>query len=305
MMYECRLPLAESELAIMTSFPPCREALAQGKLVSAAELSDQRPTLVFLHGWHDNAASFTPLFEPLSAAFHLVSVDWPGHGLSEHRGTDNYYYFMDYVDDLAQIRQALAGQSVILVGHSLGALVAAAYAGAFPETLAGLVLIEGLAPLCENAELAADRLRQGIESRMKRRQRVSKRLKLDSFQAALTVRCRINGLDAEQLRPLVQRATYRDGDHWYWRHDDKLRCDSLIRMTEMQAKTLMSGIACPVLSVLGERGFTYLKEPDAGLSWVPQAAQITVPGGHHCHLESPRQVCEQILLFTSKIKKLV
>ncbi|MCM0147365.1 alpha/beta hydrolase [Photobacterium galatheae] len=304
-MYECRLSLAELELAIMTSFSPCREVLAQGKLVPETSISDQRPTLVFLHGWHDNAASFTPLFEPLIQAFHLVAIDWPGHGLSAHRGSDNYAYFPDYVDDLAQVRQALAGQSVIVVGHSLGALVAAAYAGAFPEAVAGLVLIEGLSPLHEKAELAAERLRQGVESRMKRRQRASTRLKLDSFQAALTVRCRVNGLSAAQLRPLVQRATYRDGDHWYWRHDDKLRCDSLIRMTKTQAKTLLSGIKCPVLSVLGEQGFSYLKEPDAGLSWISQAEQITVPGGHHCHLESPQQVCEQILLFTSKIKKLV
>ncbi|WP_235335543.1 alpha/beta fold hydrolase [Photobacterium halotolerans] len=305
MMYESRLPLAETELAVITSFSPCKESIKRGRLIPVSNADRARPTLLFLHGWHDNAASFDVLFEPLAARFNLVAVDWPGHGLSAHRQTDNYYYFMDYVDDLAQIVQSLSSQNLMLVGHSLGALVAAAYAGAFPESVTGLVLIEGLAPLHESAGLAAKRLRQGIESRTKRRQRQPAELKLDSFQAALSVRCRVNGLTPEQLRPLVQRATWTDGQHWYWRHDDKLRCDSLFRMTEEQVKALMRHIECPVLSVIGEKGFSSLKESDAGLSWLKQAEQIVIPGGHHCHLDSPRLVCDQILLLSSKINKLV
>lgn len=305
MMHESRLPLADTELAVITSFSPCRESMQQGKLIPISDAERRRPTLLFLHGWHDNAASFAVLFEPLAASFNLVAVDWPGHGLSAHRQTDNYYYFMDYVDDLAQIVQSLSSQNLMLVGHSLGALVAAAFAGAFPESVTGLVLIEGLAPLHESAELAPERLRQGIESRMRRRQRQGAEFKLDSFQAALSVRCRVNGLTPEQLRPLVQRATYTDGKHWYWRHDDKLRCDSLFRMTKEQAKALMQHIECPVLSVIGDKGFSYLREPDAGLSWLKQAGQIVIPGGHHCHLESPQLICDQILLLSSKINKLV
>ncbi|WP_249199197.1 alpha/beta fold hydrolase [Photobacterium sp. GJ3] len=303
MMHECRLHLAETELAVLASFQPCRGALQAGRLKALD--SENRPILLCLHGWHDNAASFTPLFEPLSQVFHLVAIDWPGHGLSAHRDPDNYYYFMDYVDTLAQVMQAISGESVMLMGHSLGALVAAAYAGAYPEAVSGLILIEGLVPLYENAALAADRLRSGIDSRMKRRQRQKPALKMDSFQAALSVRCRVNGLTSEQLLPLVQRAIYQDGEGWSWRHDDKLRCDSLIRLTEAQSKALVASIECPVLSIVGDKGFAHLKAPESGLSWFASADQIVVPGGHHCHLESPQKVCDQILLLTSKFKQLV
>ena len=41
------------------------------------------PTLA-LHGWLDNAASFEPI-APLLEQCHLVAVDLPGHGLSDHK----------------------------------------------------------------------------------------------------------------------------------------------------------------------------------------------------------------------------
>ncbi|UXI02106.1 alpha/beta fold hydrolase [Photobacterium sp. TY1-4] len=301
-MFETNFQLAELSLAGLSSF-----AHPSGVVQPASPVvlpDDGRPLLLFLHGWQDNAASFDALFSRLAPACHWVAVDWPGHGWSPSRSADNYYHFFDYLDDLHQLMALLPSREIVLVGHSLGALVSGCYAAAYPAQITGLVLIEGLAPLYEAPELVVERLRQGLKGRQRYREfaeRFASR-RMGSFDEALALRCAVNSLSASQLTPLVKRALCRDEHGWYWRHDNRLRCDSLYRICEDQAKALMSAVGCPVLSIIGAQGFTRLKQPAGGFDWLPQAEQVEVAGGHHCHLESPQAVCDQIIKFLSQFK---
>ena len=115
--------------------------LADGRRIALLDNGRQgKPLIVALHGWLDNGASFLPL-APHLAECHLVCVDLPGHGHSDHKPTP--YVFVDWLDDLHQIAQAAGWQRFILIGHSLGALIASAYAGVFPEQIVRLILLEG------------------------------------------------------------------------------------------------------------------------------------------------------------------
>ncbi|MCW8327536.1 alpha/beta hydrolase [Photobacterium sp. SDRW27] len=301
-MYCTYFQLAEIKLAGMCSFQH------QGGVVKASAplsyLDGQKPVVVFLHGWQDNAASFDALFPLLADQYDLIAIDWPGHGHSEPRSKDNYYHFVDYIDDLNQLMTLIPMSDVILVGHSLGALVAGCYAAAFPDKVTGLVQIEGGSPLSEPTGNAVQRLRDGIDSRQRYRQRAVRRAtrSMASFQDALDLRCSVNQLTAQQLQPLVERATYHDGRCWYWRHDNRLRCDSLYRMAREQAQALTSQIQCPVLSILGRTGFRSLKQPESGSGWLQHSTQVEIEGGHHCHIESPQAVCEHIRMFIEKFK---
>lgn len=302
-MYNTHFRLAEITLAGLCSFQHPGEVVSPSSPLTYP--CDQKPILLFLHGWQDNAASFDALFATLAEKFHLIAIDWPGHGYSQPRSKDNYYHFVDYIDDLNQLMALLPDREVFLVGHSLGALVAGCYAAVFPDKVSGAVLIEGLAPLHESPELAVQRLRDGIASRQRYRRRAERWGKgrgMSSFQEALQLRCVVNHLSAEQLSPLVARGTYQDGSSWYWRHDNKLRCDSLYRMAKEHAKTLASQIQCPVLSILGRSGFEALSQPGGGRYWLQNGSQVVVDGGHHCHIESPQAVCEHIVVFTSKFR---
>lgn len=120
--------------------------LDQGQLaaieVGNAEMAEV--SVIFIHGWLDNAASFLslmPALHALAPKLHLCAVDLPGHGFSSHKA--GYSAFHDYIDDLDQLLLNLSPNKPVLVGHSLGALIASCYSAAFPEQVSGLVQIEG------------------------------------------------------------------------------------------------------------------------------------------------------------------
>lgn len=99
----------------------------------------QGEALIFLHGsWHDSS-QWLPLFEQLQHQFHCLAPDLLGFGDSER--PQHHYSVALEVECLAEYIQALGLQRFYLVGHSLGAWVAASYALKHLEQLQGLILI--------------------------------------------------------------------------------------------------------------------------------------------------------------------
>ncbi|MCG6261752.1 alpha/beta hydrolase [Vibrio vulnificus] len=275
-----------------------------GVTLAAIEFGEAKTadlSVVFLHGWLDNAASFQSVMAHLHQSapeLHLCAIDLPGHGYSSHKSVDNFYPFHDYIDDVYQFLRVLSPNKLLLVGHSLGALIASCYSAAFPEQVTALVQIEGYGPLAEAPQKAVERLRQGVLSR--NRLRVKPSRNLNSLEEALTLRSTANQLSADLLRPIVERGVVQQHGVWQWRHDAKLKCDSLYRLSQKHAETILDQISCFHLIILGENGFRELK--DISHLNAKNPAQIeTVQGGHHCHLEQSLEVAMRILGVVNKI----
>ena len=98
--------------------------------------SAERP-LVLLHGTSTSGDSFRELMYGLSDRYFLVAPDIPGFGFSDN----TIPYTMDHlIEWLAALIDQLQLESVTLVGHSFGGLLASAYSLAYPEDIAKLVL---------------------------------------------------------------------------------------------------------------------------------------------------------------------
>ena len=107
---------------------------------------DGAPLLVLLHGAQDVSASWQFVVDALEHPWHVVAPDWRGHGLSGRSGADTYW-FPDYVADLDALLERLSPERPArLVGHSMGAQVAALYAGLRPERVARFVNVDGFGP---------------------------------------------------------------------------------------------------------------------------------------------------------------
>ncbi len=114
--------------------------------------NEANPKLVFLHGlmgFGSNWRSFARHFE---GRYQCLLYDQRGHGRSFRppRG----YQLADYVEDLQKILQELGWKEVILVGHSMGARVAAGFAAQFPETVQKLVLVD-MGPVSDITSMTA------------------------------------------------------------------------------------------------------------------------------------------------------
>jgi pimeloyl-ACP methyl ester carboxylesterase len=105
--------------------------------------NDASPKIFMLHGWMDVSASFQFVVDSLARDWQVISPDWRGYGLTDRSGAD-CYWFPDYLGDLdALLEHYSPNEPVNLLGHSMGANVAAIYAGVRPERVARLINLEG------------------------------------------------------------------------------------------------------------------------------------------------------------------
>jgi pimeloyl-ACP methyl ester carboxylesterase len=88
------------------------------------------PLLVFVHGLGGSVAQFNALLTSLTPIASCLAVDLPGCGISEFAPRDWDAYSADALVELLETviedhRDAAAGQGVVLIGHSMGASLAA------------------------------------------------------------------------------------------------------------------------------------------------------------------------------------
>jgi pimeloyl-ACP methyl ester carboxylesterase len=268
--------------------------LHDGRRIALLDNDQQgKPMLIALHGWLDNSASFLPL-APYLEQFHLICVDLPGHGRSDHKSTS--YVFVDWLDDLYQLSQAAGWPRFMLLGHSLGALIASAYAGVFPEQVERLVMLEGLGPLSQADEQVPEQLRRAILNRSRTRERAS--LGFSSIEEAVGARCKVAEISHGAARVICERQLIARDGRWHWRSDPRLRDLSPLRMSEGQAQALIRAIACPVLFIRGEQGFTALVEQwQSRAGAFRQIEMAVVAGNHHFHMENSSQTAVYIENF--------
>ncbi|MBP6861667.1 MAG: alpha/beta hydrolase [Neisseriaceae bacterium] len=117
---------------------PLRLVTVAGR-VQAFREAGQGPALVLLHGISSGSGSWVNQLAALSSHFRVIAWDAPGYGDSAGLANPNPTA-EDYAHALQSLLQALGVTQPLLLGHSLGAMVASAYAQAFPQHCAGLIL---------------------------------------------------------------------------------------------------------------------------------------------------------------------
>jgi pimeloyl-ACP methyl ester carboxylesterase len=129
--------------ARLARFPAQQVSLASQRALSYREAasadSDALP-LVLLHGIGSGAASWVQQFEVLGASRRVLAWDAPGYGASTPVAAESPVAG-DYAMVLKQWLDALGIERCVLVGHSLGAIIAGAFAAACPQRVAGLLLL--------------------------------------------------------------------------------------------------------------------------------------------------------------------
>ena len=243
---------------------------------------DGKPVLA-LHGWLDNAASFSRL-APKLPGLRIVALDFAGHGHSGHRGAGGGYQLWDYALDVLMVAEQLGWQRFSLLGHSLGGIVSVLLAAAMPERIERLALIDGLVPYTGEADSAPEKLGEALQAQL------DLRAKHKPVYAHLerAVEARMQGVGAvsrEAAERLAQRGLMPVAGGYTWRTDARLTLPSPLRLTRAHARAFVEGLRCPVDLILAESGL--LAGEALLMAWL-QRLPLNVhrlPGGHHLHLD--------------------
>ncbi|WP_336153008.1 alpha/beta hydrolase [Acinetobacter ursingii] len=118
---------------------PVKSVEIDGHKQSYREAGTGEHYLVLLHGISSGAGSWVNQLQDLSHHFHIIAWDAPGYGSSDALTTEQPNA-EDYAQRLAGLFEHLKIKKAIVVGHSLGALQASAFARRYPEYVETLIL---------------------------------------------------------------------------------------------------------------------------------------------------------------------
>lgn len=262
--------------------------------------------ILCLHGWLDNAASFTPLFEHLDVKgdFNVIAIDLPGHGASSHKSVDAHYHFIDWVYDILALFESSKWTNVHIVGHSMGGMIASAFTAAFPEKVKSLTLIDSIGFIYGDEKESTSALRKGMLSRIKASSAptINKKSSALSLDLAARARVLISDLEYRHAELIVSRNLWCIEGKWSWRSDRKLNTISPYRLSLTQCKQIISDIKIPVQVIYGSKGLDFVRKGiELFCPLMPCKKIVELEGGHHVHMEKPKETAKLISEFVTSI----
>ena len=249
-----------------------------------------RATCVLLHGFMDAAASFDRVAPTLAAAgLRVIAPDLRGFGESDWISGGGYYHFPDYVADLDALAAKLAPDPFFLVGHSMGGTVASLFAGARPERVTKLAVLEGVGPIDHRAEDAPLRMRKWLEDLAPRG--AQPMTEEDAMRRLVAAHPRVpRDVLAARLPHL-----FRDGA---WRFDPLHRTTSPMPFFADVFRAFAARVRCPVLYVSGGPLGWRVPDEAARLAAFANVTHVDLPdAGHMMHWTQPAALADALSIF--------
>ncbi|HEX6312521.1 MAG TPA: alpha/beta hydrolase [Acidimicrobiia bacterium] len=240
-----------------------------------------RAAVVPIHGWPDSWRSFEPVLDALSPDIGVLAVSLRGFGGSD--APPSGYEPTDFAHDVAEAIEQVGVTSAVVVGHSLGALVAQRLAIDRPDLVAGVVMIGGFARLpdavADEVWSAVVELTDPIDEEFVR-----------EFQSS-TLAAPVPAAFFEQL---VAESRRISASVWRAAWAGVMGADH---------RDQLAGIAAPTLLIWGDRdGLVPRSEQDLLASAIPDARLVVYEGsGHSPNWEQPERVASDIEAFARTV----
>ncbi|WGD36898.1 alpha/beta hydrolase [Lysinibacter sp. HNR] len=265
---------------------------AEGR-VSALLYGRVKPRVTFLHGAGLNAHTFDPTILILEEP--ALSIDLPGHGDSEWRA-DADYRPQTIADDVALMIAERTDPHTpqVLVGHSLGGLVATVIAANRPELITALVLVDitpGLTP-----ESGSEAVREFIAGK-------------ESFASRDEIVDRAIAFGIGHNREVLARGVFlntrrrTDGRFEFKHHLARLAALTEVEPSESSSAfsqkysalwETLSSIRIPLTLIRASNGFI---SEEAAKEWrtrLPESRIITLTAGHNIQEHAPAELAAAI-----------
>lgn len=240
------------------------------------------PPVLLLHGYTDSAHSFALMQPHLPGWMRAAVPDQRGHGDAEQM--PHGYTPADFAEDALDVLDGIGPEPAVVVGHSMGSLVALSLALAHPTRVAGLVLVGALAAPAQNAvvqELAGPvmRLADPLDPAF-----------VEAFQRSTVARPVPEAFMATVVRQSLKVPAF------VWRQ-------ALRGMLDVDLRPRLHEIGVPVLLLWGDRDAIVSRAEQEEMAARIQGARLEVLAGtgHAPHWEEPERVAAAIAAFAQGI----
>ena len=265
--------------------------------------------IIILHGGPDFDHSYLlPDLDRLKDTFRLIYYDQRGRGRSADKVKPEDVTLMSDLDDLDRVRQHFQLDSVVLLGHSWGTVLALEYALGHPTRVSRLILMNP-AP-ASTADLTAFRKTylEKIGADMDRQRAI---VASAAYQAgdpeAVTTRYRIHfkpalarPADYERLMASMQTAFRSQGSEGIVKAravEDRLMLDTW-QLPGYDLLPKLRSLRIPTLVIAGDKDFFPLEVAAHIADALPNAKLVTTKDcGHFAFLECPGAVRTALVDF--------
>ena len=258
-------------------------------------------TALLLHGFMDAAATWDLVAPQLAGAgLRVLAPDLRGFGDGARIAPGAYYYFPDYVLDVADIIETLvpAGSPLFVVGHSMGGTVATIYAGTVPSRMTRLVVVEGAGPPDNQHAHVPDRMRRWMDDVRSVRARGQRSMpsRDDAFRRLVGNHPRV---PPEVLRTRLEALLRELPDgRFTWRADPLHATQSPIAFFAESFKEFVRRVTCPTLFVSGGPLGWHPPDEEERLACFRELSRVAIDdAGHMMHWTRPDELARAILGF--------
>ena len=249
------------------------------------------PPLVLLHGVTGRWQAWLSVMPDLAVRWRLFALDLRGHGRSGRAA--GAYRIMDYAADVIALLRRQAGEPAVVVGHSLGAIIAIAVAAEAPDAVRAVVLEDPpLGPF--HHQRARERTEYGRFMAIRELARAG--LSVEELMPA--VAAILPGQDAAALRARATAISQLDPDVMTFVVEDRAKegydVDGLLRQIERPVLLLQGNPA------LGGALTDVDAQRAAGL--LTRGMHIHMPEvGHGIHQAQPQTFCRIVHDFLESL----
>lgn len=132
--------------------PKMKPVKGDGIQINLAVWEGQSKNILCVHGITANCRSWDMVATSLAPDFNVMAMDLRGRGMSDK--PESGYSLAYHTRDIVAVLDDLAIDRIVLMGHSLGAFIALAFAAEYPDRVDRLILVDGA------GDLSAEQLNQ-------------------------------------------------------------------------------------------------------------------------------------------------
>jgi esterase len=240
------------------------------------------PPIVCVHGYTSSAEAFSAMARRFADRYHLLALDVRGHGESQW-SPEQAYDYADQAADVAAFADALAPEPYVLIGTSMGGIIAMAYAQRWAHRLRGLVLND----IGPDVEAGSGRITNMVGSRPDH---------FPGLDAAMEYRRQSSPITAG--RPLEDQRETALGvlrelpnGRWGWKLDPAYVTRRVTHGAPKRpdAWPVLTQLACPTLVIWGTDSDVLSRaQAERMAATMPKGELVAVPGvGHAPTLVEP------------------